>query len=47
MSRSLPAHPDLEHVQKQAKSLLRRYLDGVPAAVEAFGGVHTGGSVRF
>ncbi|MEO7041486.1 MAG: ankyrin repeat domain-containing protein [Gemmatimonadaceae bacterium] len=36
MSRSLPAHPDLEHVKKQAKSLLRQYQDGAPAAAAAF-----------
>lgn len=45
MSRSLPAHPDLEHLKKQARRLLREYVDGDPTARMAFGGVRVGGPV--
>src|SRR5690349_2053320 len=30
----LPAHPSLEHLQKQAKDLLRAYRAGDPAVIE-------------
>ncbi|HEV2990037.1 MAG TPA: ankyrin repeat domain-containing protein [Candidatus Angelobacter sp.] len=34
MSRVLPAHPNLEHLKKQAKDLLHRFEQGDPAATE-------------
>jgi ankyrin repeat protein len=37
MSRTLPARPNLEHLKKQAKALLRAYGRGAPEAVAAFG----------
>src|SRR5436309_7719750 len=36
MSRDLPTHPDLEHLKKQAKDLLRDFRQGDPATVERF-----------
>ena len=37
MSRTLPARPNLEHLRKQAKALLREYLAGDAAAIASFG----------
>jgi ankyrin repeat protein len=37
MSRTLPARPNLEHLKKQAKGLLRDYLAGDADAVQSFG----------
>src|SRR5215469_18862316 len=37
MSRELPAKPNLEHLKKQAKELLRDLQLSKPAAVERFG----------
>ena len=39
MSRELPAKPNLEHLRKQAKDLLRDFERGEPAAVERFGSI--------
>jgi ankyrin repeat protein len=36
MSRQLPAKPNLEHLKRQAKELLRNFNQGEPAAVERF-----------
>jgi ankyrin repeat protein len=36
MSRQLPAKPNLEHLKRQAKELLRNFNQGKPAAVERF-----------
>jgi ankyrin repeat protein len=36
MSRVLPGRPNLQHLRKQAKTLLRDYLAGEPAAVDQF-----------
>jgi len=37
MPASLPPHPNLEHLKKQAKALLRAFRRNDPEAVEAFG----------
>ena len=37
MSRTLPVRPNLEHLKKQAKALLRGFAAGDPEAVAAFG----------
>ncbi len=34
--RELPARPNLEHLKKQAKQLLREYVQGEPAAIARF-----------
>lgn len=39
MSRELPPKPNIEHLRKQAKDLLRNYQHGDPAAIEHFGSV--------
>lgn len=39
MSRDLPAKPNLEHLKKQAKSLLSDYLQGDATAVARFGSI--------
>ncbi len=36
MSRQLPAKPNLEHLKKQAKELLRDFQQGKPDAIELF-----------
>jgi ankyrin repeat protein len=36
MSRDLPARPNLEHLKRQARNLLRDYEQGDPAAIERF-----------
>ncbi len=42
MSRALPERPNLEHLKKQAKALLRDFAAGKAEAVEAFGSRRVG-----
>lgn len=39
-ARRLPARPDLHHLERQAKDLLRAFREGVPAAVSEFRDYH-------